>query len=79
MRTKFITTLAAAALLTASSAAVALAEAPDIQASANNNNAATFANDGAYASGENVNPTNGGLAPTVGPSAHYHPHGVVHK
>src|SRR5690348_2312397 len=63
MRTKFITTLAAAALLSVSGAAAALAQAADTQASTNDN-AATFVNDGAYANG--VNPTNSGFAPNVG-------------
>lgn len=73
MRTKFITTLAAAALLTVGGAAAALAQAADVQASANGS-APAYTFSGANASG-NV-PTYGGFAPNVGPSAHYHPHGV---
>ncbi|MGH6973188.1 MAG: hypothetical protein ACRED6_01025 [Stellaceae bacterium] len=68
MRTKFFTTLAAAALLTVSSAAVALAEAPDVQASAAAN----------YTAGANPSrnmSTGNSFAPNIGPSAHFHPHG----
>ncbi len=73
MRTKYFTTLAAAALLTVSSAAAALAEAPDVQASAAAN----------YTAGSNPSrnmdvPSYGGFAPNAGFSAHHHPHGVRH-
>ena len=73
MRTKFFTTLAAAALLTVGSVAAALAEAPDVQASANG--AATAFTAGANPS-RNVDTSNGGFVPNVGPSAHFHPHGI---
>jgi len=73
MRTKFITTLAGAVLLTVCSAAVALAEAPDVQANAQGS--ATAPTAGANPS-HNPSADNGGFAPNVGFSAHYHPHGV---
>jgi len=77
MRTKTFTTLAAAALLAASSATAALAQAPDIQASANNASA-TFDTDGGANPSKTVQTYNS-LAPNAGWSAHNHPTGVVHK
>jgi len=71
MRTKFFTTLAAA-LLTVSSATAALAEAPDVQASANGGGTA-------FTAGTNPSrntPTFDSFSQNVGPSAHYHPHGI---
>jgi len=73
MRTKFITTLVAAALLTVSSATIALAQGADAQASANAS-APNYTSGGANASADM--PTYGGFAPNVGFSAHYHPHGT---
>jgi hypothetical protein len=73
MRTKFITALGAAVLLTVGSAGAALAQAADAQASANDS-APTYTYGAANAGGDM--PTYGGFAPNVGPSAHYHPHGV---
>ncbi len=73
MRTKLITALTAAVLLTVGSAGAALAQAADVQASANDS-APSYTYDGANASGNM--PTYGGFAPNVGFSAHYHPHGI---
>jgi len=75
MRTKFITTLAAATLLAVSSATAALAEAPDNQASAQGSGMV-------FTAGSNLSrntPAGNGFVAGAGPSAHYHPHGVVHK
>ncbi len=67
MRSKFITTLAAANLLTISSAAVALAQAADV-------NAATNADVNADMN-QTLSTPNQNSTPNVGWSAHYHPHG----
>ena len=72
MHTKFFTALAAASLLTIGSVTAALAEAADIQASANGS--ATAFEAGANPS-RNAS-TDSGFAPTAGFSAHYHPHGT---
>jgi len=62
MRTKLISALTAAVLLTVGSAGAALAQAADVEANANSNNVPTY--------------TYGGFAPNAGFSAHHHPHGV---
>ena len=59
MRTQFLATVAAA-LLTISTASVAMAQAADIQATQDN---------------DFISASNNSL-PTPGFSAHYHPHGV---
>jgi len=62
MRTQFFATVAAA-LLTISTASVAMAQAADIQATVDND----------------VISASNNSAPTAGFSAHHHPHGTVHK
>jgi hypothetical protein len=66
MRTNFIPALAAAALLTVSSAAVALAQAADVNATMN---ADVIADQASSIPTQNT-------TPNVGWSAHHHPHGI---
>jgi hypothetical protein len=66
MRTNFIPALAAAALLTVSSAAVALAQAADVNATTN---ADVIADQASSIPTQNT-------TPNVGWSAHHHPHGI---
>ena len=68
MRTKFITTLAAAALLTVGSTTIALAEAADVNA--------TFNPDQISDTNQAASVPTQNTIPNVGWSAHHHPHGI---